>query len=74
VLYGTDAACMALLAVSADNWEGTSRAEAADTAVLIVQVVTLAGKWGVVGKYLPRHKKKKTSFGCQISGTPSRTA
>lgn len=43
-LYGVDAVCMAVLAVSADKWEGTSRAEKVDSAVVIVQVVTLAGK------------------------------
>ena len=43
-LYGTDAACMALLAVSADKWEGTSRAKEADTAVMIIQLVTLLGE------------------------------
>lgn len=57
VLYGTDAACMALLAISADNWENTPRAKAADTAVMIIQVVTLAGKRRVVEKRLARHRK-----------------
>ncbi|CAM9250711.1 unnamed protein product [Hapterophycus canaliculatus] len=41
-LYGSDAACMAILAVSADKWKGTARAKRADTAVMIVQLVTLA--------------------------------
>lgn len=45
LLYGTDAVCMALLAASAAMWEGTPRAEGIDTAVMIVQMLTLAGKW-----------------------------
>ena len=47
-LYGTDAVCMAVLAVSADKWEGTSRAKSVDSAVMIIQLVTLLGKWAVV--------------------------
>ena len=47
-LYGTDAVCMAVLAVSADKWEGTSRAKGVDSAVMIIQLVTLLGKWAVV--------------------------
>ena len=43
-LYGIDAVCMALLAFSADFWEGTSRAKGVDRAVMITQVVTLAGR------------------------------
>ncbi|CAN0101373.1 unnamed protein product, partial [Scytosiphon promiscuus] len=41
-LYGSDAACMAVLAISADKWEGTARAKQVDTAVMIVQLITLA--------------------------------
>lgn len=44
-LYGSDAACMAILAVSADKWEGTARANRVDTAVMIIQLVALAGEW-----------------------------
>lgn len=43
-LYGTDAVCMAVLAVSVDKWEGTLRAKDVDTAVMIVQLITLAGE------------------------------
>lgn len=43
-LYGIDAACMAVLAVSADKWEGSSRAKAVDSAVMTVQLVTLVGE------------------------------
>lgn len=43
-LYGIDAACMAVLALAADQWEGSSRAEEVDSAVTIVQLVTLAGE------------------------------
>lgn len=43
-LYGVDAVCMAVLAISADKWEGTSRAEQVDTAVMVIQVVTLLGE------------------------------
>lgn len=57
VLYGTNAACMALLAISADKWEDTSRAKEADTAVMIIQIVTLAGKWRVVEKGLANQKR-----------------
>lgn len=48
-LYGTNAVCMALLAVAADKWEGTPRAKQVDTAVLIIQLVSLVGEWGIVG-------------------------
>eukprot|EP00903_Cladosiphon_okamuranus_P009469 g9024.t1 len=42
LLYGIDAVCMALLAVSTGKWEGTSRAKGVDMAVMITQIVTLA--------------------------------
>lgn len=57
LLYGTDAVCMALLAISTDKWEGTSRAETVDAAVMIIQIVTLAGKWQVVEKGLAKHER-----------------
>ncbi|CAM9664947.1 unnamed protein product [Scytosiphon promiscuus] len=41
-LYGTDAVCMAVLAVSASKWEGSPRADRVDKTVMIIQVVTLA--------------------------------
>ncbi|CAN0463533.1 unnamed protein product, partial [Ectocarpus sp. 12 AP-2014] len=41
-VYGIDAACMAVLAVSADKWEGTERASQVDSVVVIVQLLTLA--------------------------------
>lgn len=44
-LYGTNALCMAMLALSADKWEGTSRAKTLDTVILIVQLVILLGEW-----------------------------
>jgi len=44
VLYSTNALCMAVLAVSADLWEGTPRAKGVDTAVMVVQLVTLLGE------------------------------
>eukprot|EP00903_Cladosiphon_okamuranus_P012907 g12051.t1 len=40
-LYGTDAVCMAVLAVSADKWKGSPRAKGADSAVMIVQLISL---------------------------------
>lgn len=43
-LYGIDAACMAVLAVSADRWEGSARAKEVDTAVMVVQLNTLLGE------------------------------
>lgn len=43
-LYGIDAACMAVLAVSASKWEGKPKANRADKAVMIIQLVTLAGE------------------------------
>ena len=57
VLYGTDAVCMALLAVSVEKWEGTSRAKGVDTAVMIIQVITLAVKWGIVENGLAIRKE-----------------
>lgn len=47
-MYGTNVACMVALAVSADKWEGTSRAKEIDNAVTIIQLVTLVGEWIVV--------------------------
>ena len=46
-LYGTNAVCMAVLAVAVYNWEGTPRAKRVDTAVLIIQLVSLVGEWGI---------------------------
>lgn len=43
VVYGLDAASMAVLAVSADKWEGTERASRVDSAVMMVQLLILAG-------------------------------
>ncbi len=45
-LYGINALCMAVLAVSADKWEGTPRAKGVDTAVMIIQFVILSGELG----------------------------
>ncbi len=45
MLYGTDAVCMAMLAVCADKWEGTSTAKGIDTAVVIIQLVVFLGEW-----------------------------
>lgn len=56
-LYGIDAVCMALLAVSADRWEGTSRAKGIDAAVMIIQLVTLSGEWSVVEKLPPQTRE-----------------
>ena len=47
MLYSTNALCMAVLAISADKWEGTSTAKDVDTAVMVVQLLTLLGEWGV---------------------------
>eukprot|EP00903_Cladosiphon_okamuranus_P012913 g12056.t1 len=41
-LYGINTICMAILAVSADKWEGTSQAKGVDTAVTIIQLVTVS--------------------------------
>ena len=43
-LYGTNAVCMALLAVAADKWEGTPRARRVDTAVFVIQLLSLVGE------------------------------
>lgn len=43
-LYAIDAICMAVLAVSADKWEGSQRAEEVDSAVMIMQLVALLGE------------------------------
>lgn len=47
-LYGCNAVCMAMLAVSAEMWDGTARAASVDRAVMIIQLVSLAGRWVVV--------------------------
>lgn len=44
-VYGADAVCMAVLAVSADKWEGTPRAKMVDTAIVIIQLVSLVGEF-----------------------------
>jgi len=43
-LYATNAACMAILAVSAGAWNGTLRAKRVDTAVVVIQILTLVGE------------------------------
>lgn len=42
-LAGLDAICMAVLAVSVMEWEGTEHAERADKAVMIIQLMVLVG-------------------------------
>ena len=42
-LAGADAVCMALLAVSVLEWEGTENAKRADNAVMIIELVALVG-------------------------------
>eukprot|EP00903_Cladosiphon_okamuranus_P017681 g16281.t1 len=41
-LYGLDAVCMAMLAVSAAKWEGSPRAKEVDSAVVIMQLIALS--------------------------------
>eukprot|EP00903_Cladosiphon_okamuranus_P005921 g5852.t1 len=72
-LYGINAVCMALLAVSADKWEGTSRAKIVDTAVMIIQIVTLSAliipiyvdtsfiMIGALKRKLDRNKRNKSA-------------
>lgn len=60
-LYGTDTVCMAVLAVSADMWAGASRAKGIDTAVMVIQLVSLLGEWGA--NRLRSSQTKTTSSG-----------
>ena len=43
-LYGINAVCMAMLAVSADKWEGSPRAGEVDSAVVIMELIALSGE------------------------------
>lgn len=43
-LVGVDAISMALLAVAALRWQGTAKEERMNTAVMVMQVLALAGE------------------------------
>lgn len=43
-IAGADAVSMAVLAAAALAWEGTENAERADTAVMVIQLMVLAGE------------------------------
>lgn len=43
-LYGSDAVCMGMLALSASKLEGTATASRIDTAVMVIQLIALAGE------------------------------
>lgn len=43
-LSATDAVCMVVLAVAAQEWQGTENATRADSAVIIIQLVVLVGR------------------------------
>lgn len=70
-LYGINAVCMAMLAVSADKWDGTLRAKGVDTTVTIIQFVTLSGELRCL-RDIKHTNSWSTSFEVETSRTSNR--